>query len=62
MQNLQVESIGDAYMVVSGAPDEIDSHPERIANTALGMVIAARDVPSPFDYGDSGEESTPIKV
>lgn len=48
----QVEAIGDAYMVVSGAPEEIQSHPERLANTALGMLIAAREVASPYDYKD----------
>ncbi len=55
----QVETIDDAYMVVCGVPDQVVSHPDRIANTALGMRIAACDVLSPFDYGD---KSTSVKV
>lgn len=45
---LQVETIGDAYMVVGGVPVPIASHGERVANFALGMRIAARDVMNPI--------------
>lgn len=55
----QVEAIGDAYMVVSGTPDMLLSHAERIANTALGMLICCRDLRSPYDYGD---RSKTVKV
>lgn len=58
-ETFRVEAIGDAYMVVSGAPDDLPSHAERIANTALAMVIAAREVTSPRAYED---KSTAIKV
>ena len=39
-------------MVISGAPDTVASHAERIANTGLGMLLAAQEVTSPYDYGD----------
>ena len=34
------ETIGDAYVVVSGAPEEVMDHAERMADMALGMVEA----------------------
>lgn len=49
---IQVEAVADAYMVVSGVADGAQSHAERIANTALGMLISAQEVKSPYDYGD----------
>lgn len=45
---LQVETIGDAYMVVGGVPIPKDTHAERVANFALGMRIAAREVKNPI--------------
>ncbi|XP_043107603.1 guanylate cyclase soluble subunit beta-2 [Puntigrus tetrazona] len=44
----KVETIGDAYMVVGGVPVPTDTHAERVANFALGMRIAAREVTSPI--------------
>jgi len=44
----QVETIGDAYMVVGGVPIPTETHAERVANFALGMRIAAREVTSPI--------------
>ncbi|XP_045061794.1 guanylate cyclase soluble subunit beta-2 [Coregonus clupeaformis] len=44
----KVETIGDAYMVVGGVPIPADSHAERVANFALGMRIAAREVTNPI--------------
>ena len=32
------ETIGDAYVVVAGAPEEVADHAQRIANMAIGMV------------------------
>ncbi|XP_033895800.2 guanylate cyclase soluble subunit beta-2-like [Acipenser ruthenus] len=43
----KVETIGDAYMVVGGVPIPVLSHAERVANFALGMIIAAREVTNP---------------
>ncbi|XP_075448078.1 guanylate cyclase soluble subunit beta-2-like isoform X3 [Ascaphus truei] len=45
----KVETIGDAYMVVGGVPVPVESHAERVANFALGMRIAARQVLNPVN-------------
>jgi len=42
-----VETIGDAYMVVSGAPDITSSHAEHICNMALDMVASMRTIQHP---------------
>lgn len=47
----QVETIGDAYMVVGGVPIPMSSHTERVANFALGMIIAAKEVTNPVTGG-----------
>lgn len=47
----QVETIGDAYMVVGGVPIPVSSHAERVANFALGMIIAAKEVINPITGG-----------
>ncbi|KAK1802316.1 hypothetical protein P4O66_021980, partial [Electrophorus voltai] len=44
----KVETIGDAYMVVGGVPIPKDTHAERVANFALAMRIAAREVTNPI--------------
>lgn len=38
--SLQVETIGDAYMVCSGLPDRIDYHPTEIACMAIDFLGA----------------------
>lgn len=44
----QVETIGDAYMVVSGLPDRNgDRHADEIAKMALDLVAAVRQVSIP---------------
>lgn len=40
----QVETIGDACMVVGGVPVPVSGHAERVANFALGMIMAAGEV------------------
>ncbi|XP_060563345.1 guanylate cyclase soluble subunit beta-2-like [Ruditapes philippinarum] len=47
--SFKVESIGDAYLVIAGVGEKKESHAERIANTALGMVVTAREIRSPLD-------------
>uniref|UniRef100_A0A673L6V4 guanylate cyclase n=1 Tax=Sinocyclocheilus rhinocerous TaxID=307959 RepID=A0A673L6V4_9TELE len=44
----KVETVGDAYMVVGGVPVPTDTHAERVANFALSMRIAAREVTNPI--------------
>lgn len=44
---VKVETIGDAYMVVGGVPVPVSTHAERVANFALGMIIAAKDIKNP---------------
>uniref|UniRef100_A0A803VBG7 guanylate cyclase n=1 Tax=Ficedula albicollis TaxID=59894 RepID=A0A803VBG7_FICAL len=43
----KVETIGDAYMVVGGVPVPVPTHAERVANFALGMIMAAKGVQNP---------------
>lgn len=43
-KNFQVETIGDAYMVVSGAPSKEMDHADRVCDMALDMVEAITDL------------------
>ncbi|GIY53800.1 soluble guanylate cyclase 88E [Caerostris extrusa] len=43
----KVETIGDAYMVVSGAPENEERHPEKICQMALDMVVVIGDLKDP---------------
>ncbi|EGD83230.1 guanylate cyclase [Salpingoeca rosetta] len=45
----KVETIGDAYMVAAGCPEECEDHALRIARLAIDMVHAANSVISPLD-------------
>jgi guanylate cyclase len=40
----KIKTIGDAYMVISGAPVVCDDHAHRIADMALEMQLALKDV------------------
>ena len=55
MVSLQVETIGDAYMVVGGVPEVNDTHASSVANMAIDMMFKVREVMSPA----TGE---PLKV
>ena len=44
---LQVETIGDAYMIVSGVPETTAVHAQLVANFAMDMVEEAGLVKSP---------------
>ncbi|XP_063237743.1 soluble guanylate cyclase 88E [Bacillus rossius redtenbacheri] len=43
----KVETIGDAYMVVSGAPEKEVNHAEKVCNMALDMIEAITDLKDP---------------
>lgn len=43
----KVETIGDAYMVVSGAPEKDQNHAEKVCDMALDMVEAITDLKDP---------------
>lgn len=49
----QVETIGDAYMVVSGAPEKEGNHAERVCDMALDMVDAITDLKDPSTGKDN---------
>lgn len=42
-----METIGDAYMVVSGAPEKDVNHAEKVCDMALDMVEAITDLKDP---------------
>ena len=42
-----METIGDAYMVVGGAPERQENHPQLICDMALDMVEAITDLKDP---------------
>lgn len=42
-----METIGDAYMVVCGAPDKDAQHAQRICDMAFDMVEAITDLKDP---------------
>ena len=46
---LQVETIGDAYMVVGGLPTFTPNHADRIVSMAFGMIKISQRVLSPVD-------------
>lgn len=44
---LQVETIGDAYMVVSSVPEPTEDHADRLVMLGLEMVAVSRKIQSP---------------
>lgn len=47
MWPIKVETIGDAYMVVSGAPEKDPNHAEKVCDMAMDMVEAITDLKDP---------------
>lgn len=47
----RVESIGDAYLVISGAPTAVSDHATRIAYTSLAMLETTKHVRAPNKAG-----------
>jgi class 3 adenylate cyclase len=41
----KIETTGDGYLAVGGAPEPLDNHPEAVADFALGLLEAARTTP-----------------
>ena len=54
----QVETIGDAYMVVGGIPTRVADHATRVVSQAIDMVRLAREVAHPIT-GDPVQVSDP---
>lgn len=52
---MQVETIGDAYMVVAGAPERQANHGEMVCNMSLDMVEAITELTDP----STGEHQPP---
>lgn len=50
---VQVETISDQYMLVSGAPSECRFHANHIAEVALAFREAANGIPDPSRPGES---------
>ena len=46
---LQVETIGDAYMVVGGLPTRCSDHAERVCKQALDMIKYSQRVRNPVN-------------
>ena len=45
----KVETVGDAYIVISGVPEPADDHADRIVEMGLAMVHVTRTIYSPSD-------------
>ena len=57
--SIQVETIGDAYMVVGGLPEVNNEHAECVANQSLDMMhyckqVIRPDTNDPVQVGNSG--------
>ena len=53
--HFQVETIGDAYLIVGGVPDRCENHADRVVAMAFDMIDVCSAVTSPAD-------NTPIQV
>lgn len=52
LSRFQVETVGDAYMVVSGVPERIKNHGERVADMALAMLSDVTSITAPNNSND----------
>ena len=44
-----METVGDAYIVISGCPEPVEDHADRIVEMGLAMVHVTRTIYSPAD-------------
>ncbi|CAD5228978.1 unnamed protein product [Bursaphelenchus okinawaensis] len=49
----KVETIGDAYMIVGGVPQECVNHAEKILDISIGMLMESKSVVSPINKNQS---------
>lgn len=47
--SLQVETIGDGYMLAGGIPDRTPKHADNVADMALEMLRVIESIPNPDD-------------
>nr|QFQ66871.1 gucy1b2 protein [Schmidtea mediterranea] len=58
----KIDSVGDAYLIVSGILDHINQRSERIANIALAMILISKTIKSPYDYGSNFGKRALIRI